>query len=225
MQIKKLKIYTANLAAQSQFYAEILGLEKLGSTKKTVSFKMGKSVLEFESAPISTPYHYAINIPSNQEMEALKWLKDRVGILKDGSNEIHDFVAWNAKAMYFYDPDQNIVEFIARKNLDNNSETAFDQNALLEISEIGLPTDDIEKEFNLLNKNLGLEIYSGDFDRFCAIGDENGLFICVNKKIKDWFPTNDKAYSSNFEMIMGHNEKAYEIEYKNEKLKTAIRKS
>jgi catechol-2,3-dioxygenase len=225
MQIKKLKIYTANLAAQSQFYAEILGLEKLGSTQKTVSFKMGKSVLEIESSLSATPYHFAINIPSNQEMEALNWLKDRLEILKDGSNEIHDFVAWNAKAMYFYDPDQNIVEFIARKNLDHRSETAFDQNALLEISEIGLPTDDIEKEFNRLNKNLGLEIYSGNFDRFCAIGDENGLFICVDKNIKDWFPTNDKAYSSNFEMILRHNEKAYEIVYKNEKLKTGVSKS
>lgn len=224
MQIKKLKIFTTKLSEQSQFYAEILGLEKLDPTEKTVSFKIGKSVLEFEKAKHSTPYHFAINIPSNKEEEALDWLKNRVKILKDGNNEIQNFEAWNAKAMYFYDIDNNIVEFIARKNLNNQTEGKFDQNSLLEISEIGLPTNDIENEFKILSENFGLEIYSGGFDRFCAIGNENGLFICVDKNIKDWFPTGDKAYSSNFEIFMGHNEKTYTITYHNEKLKTGVSK-
>jgi len=224
MHIKKLKIFTSKLTVQSHFYTEILGLEKLDLTEKTVSFKMGKSVLEFESALNATPYHFAINIPSNKEKEALEWLKNKVEILKDGNNEIQDFAAWNAKAMYFYDIDKNIVEFIARKNLDNHSESKFDQYSLLEISEIGLPTNDIENEFKILNGLSGVEIYSGGFDRFCAIGDETGLFICIDKNKKDWFPTGDKAYSSNFEMIMGHNDKTYTIAYKNAKLKTGVNK-
>jgi catechol-2,3-dioxygenase len=96
MQIKKLKIYTANLSAQSEFYSEVLNLEWIGQAKNSVSFKIGRSVLEIEEASNSTPYHFAINIPSNQENEALAWLKNRVDILKDGNNEIQDFVFWNA---------------------------------------------------------------------------------------------------------------------------------
>ena len=105
------------------------------------------------------------------------------------------------------------------KNLDNRSELAFDQNSLIEISEIGLATDHIENEFNFLNKTIGLEIYSGDFDRFCAIGNENGLFICVNKNKKDWFPTGDKIFPSGFEIMIHQNENEYKIELKNEKLR------
>lgn len=219
MQIKRLKIYTSNLSAQNRFYSEVLKLERIGQTKNSVSFKIGKTILKIEEATNSTPYHFAINIPSNQENEALDWLKTRVDILKDGKIEIQDFTAWNAKAMYFYDMDKNIVEFIARKNLDNQSKTAFDQNSLFEISEIGMPTNDIEKKFKLLNENFGLEIYSGGFDHFCAIGNETGLFICVDKNTKNWFPTNDKAYPSYFEVLINQNEIEYHIEYKNEKLR------
>jgi hypothetical protein len=114
--------------------------------------------------------------------------------------------------------DKNIVEFIARKNLDNRSEIEFDQNSLLEISEIGLPTDQIENKFKMLNENSGLEIYSGGFDRFCAIGNETGLFICVDKNTKNWFPTDDKAYPSDFDVLIDRNDKEYYVECKNDKL-------
>jgi len=224
MQIKKLKIYTSSLSAQSQFYSEILKLKMLSQSENSISFKIGRSVLEIESAQKATPYHFAINIPSNQENEALVWLKSRVEILKDGNNEIQDFEAWNAKAMYFYDMDKNIVEFIARKNLDNRSNETFDQNALLEILEIGMPTNDIENKFNFLNENIGMEIYSGGFDRFCAIGDEHGLFICIDKNIKDWFPTSDKTYSSDFEVCIQQGEIEYGVAFKNEKLEIFLSK-
>ena len=224
MQIKKLKIYTSSLSAQSQFYSEILKLKMLSQSENSISFKIGRSVLEIESAQKVTPYHFAINIPSNQENEALVWLKSRVEILKDGNNEIQDFEAWNAKAMYFYDMDKNIVEFIARKNLDNRSNETFDQNALLEILEIGMPTNDIENKFNFLNENIGMEIYSGGFDRFCAIGDEHGLFICIDKNIKDWFPTSDKTYSSDFEFCIQQGEIEYGVAFKNEKLEIFLSK-
>lgn len=224
MQIKKLKIFTQKLPEQSEFYSDILGLNIIDQSENSVSFKIGKSILKIEYQQNFTPYHFAINIPSDKEVEALNWLKARVEILKDGDNEIQDFDFWNAKAIYFYDKDNNIVELIARKNLNNQSEKEFDQNSFLEISEIGLPTINIEKEFKILNTNFGLEIYDGSFERFCAIGNENGLFICINKNVKDWFPTNDKAYSSDFVVIIDENEKEYKIEYKNEKLNIAANK-
>ena len=115
MQIKKLKIFTTKILEQIRFYSEVLNLEVLSQTEDSISFKIGRSILEIEKAPKSTPYHFAINIPSNQENEALAWLINRVDILKYGNNEIQTFDAWNAKAIYFYDKDKNIVEFIARK--------------------------------------------------------------------------------------------------------------
>jgi catechol 2,3-dioxygenase-like lactoylglutathione lyase family enzyme len=219
MQIKELKIYSSNIKAQTDFYNKILGLNIINYTDKNVSLAFGKSILNIEYKTKTTPYHFAINIPANKEFEALDWLKSKVEILKDGNIEIQDFDFWNAKAIYFYDIDENIVELIARKNLNNLSNKKFNANQFLEISEIGLPTLDIQREFVQLTSLTGIEIFYGGFERFCAIGDENGLFICVNKGVKDWFPTNDNAYSSEFEIKLIEKGNEYRIEYKNERIK------
>lgn len=221
MRIEELKIYSSNLAAQRIFYTDVLNFEIVKETKNSISLKIGKSLLTIEERSQSTPYHFAINIPANQEIKALQWLKTRVDIVKNGDNEVHDFDFWNAKAIYFYDADNNIVEFIARKNLDNSSNITFNQNSLLEISEIGIPTSDIEEKFKALNEGLGLEIFSGSFERFCAIGEETGLFICINKEEKDWYPKDDKAFSSDFSVVYSINSMKYSIEFYQEKLKIA----
>lgn len=65
---------------------------------------------------------------------------------------------------------------------------------LLELSEIGVAVNDIEPIFNAFTKMVGIQKYDGGFKRFCAVGDENGLFICINKNAKGWYPTGDKAY-------------------------------
>lgn len=219
MEIKKLKIYSSKIQEQADFYAEVLGLKIINRTDKHVSFEIGRSILEIEYKAATTPYHFAINIPGNKELEALKWLKSKVEILKDGKKEIQEFGSWNAKAIYFYDKDKNIVELIARKNLNNPSSEEFGIDQFIEISEIGLGTTDIEKEFSFLNSHTGIEIFDGGFDRFCAIGDENGLFIGINKKVKDWFPTNDKVFSSDFMIQFIEQGKEYKIDYENQRLK------
>jgi catechol-2,3-dioxygenase len=219
MLIKELKIYSSNVKAQMDFYEKILGLSVISFTEENVSLTIGDSVLNIEFKQEATPYHFAINIPSNKEEEALGWMKSRVDILKDGKNEIQDFEFWNAKSIYFYDKDDNVVELIARKNLNNSTNHKFDANQLLEISEIGLPTLNIEKDFNQLTKLTGIEMYDGGFERFCAIGDERGMFICVDRKVKGWFPTNDEAFPSEFEIKLVEKEIIYQIKFKDKEIK------
>ena len=213
MKIKALKIYTQNLAEQVDFYSKKIGLKLIEQTNLQATFQVGESRMTLEQNDDFQPYHFAINIPCNQEHEALEWLKERVEILKDGVQEIQDFHFWNAKAMYFYDIDQNIVEFIARKNLKNESNKAFSANSLLEISEIGMPVNDIETAFTTLKQITAIEQFDGGFERFCAIGGEHGLFICINKDLKDWFPTGDKAHSSAFEIKIQEQGRDYELEF------------
>ena len=215
MKIKELKIHTQNLERQILFYSDKIGLELLFRSEYEAVFLVGKSKLKLVKSKESLPYHFAINIPSNKENEALKWLKERVEILRDGKNEIQDFEFWNAKAMYFYDLDKNIVEFIARRNLKNESQADFDVASLLEISEIGMPVNDIGVAFNKLNEISNLEQFDGGLERFCAIGDENGLFICINKNKKDWYPTGDKAHSSEFEIEFEHNNREFVVKFIN----------
>ncbi len=214
MKIQELRLYTRNLSKQTTFYADSLGLQVVESSNTFSVFQIGKTRLILEQNENSTPYHFAINISCNKENEALVWLKQRVDILTYNGNEIQDFFNWNAKAIYFYDKDKNIVEFIARKNLNNGSKGEFNANDLLEISEIGLPVNKIESSYQTLRNTVPLQIFDGGFEKFCAIGDEHGLFICINKNEKDWFPTGDKAYSSDFEVRFFEQSKEYSVKFK-----------
>jgi hypothetical protein len=78
-----------------------------------------------------------------------------------------------------------------------------------------LSTLNIKNEFKQLKSLTGIEIFDGGFEPFCAIGDENGLFICINKKVKYWYPTNYKAFSSEFEIRLLEKANEYRIAYKN----------
>ncbi|MFB6319601.1 VOC family protein [Saccharicrinis sp. FJH54] len=217
MYINKLKIYTQNLQEQIRFYSLVLGLEIIQNNVNTASFRMGDSILVLQKSAKSNPYHFAVNIPCNRIQQALIWLKDRVEILTGAENEIHEFHDWHAQALYFYDSDKNIVELIARQNLHNASDDIFSEHSFLEISEIGLPVDEIAPIYKQIHEATGMNIYSGDKDRFCAIGDEHGLFICINKYKKDWFPTMEKAYSSAFELQFFHNNKEWLMEFSRKK--------
>ena len=218
MRIRELKIYSENFEDQNIFYREIIGLKLIESSDFQSVFEIGSSNLRIVRNENFSPYHFAINIPCNMEFHALKWLKERVRILTVGNIEIQNFDFWNAKAIYFYDMDQNIIEFIARKNLKNKATDSFNINSLIEISEIGVPVNDIKTVYTDIRKTVELKIFDGGFERCCAIGDERGLFICVNKKVKNWFPTGDQAYSSEFEVKIIENGIYYNLKFKNQKI-------
>ncbi len=218
MEIKELEIYTSKIDDQIKFYHEVLELEMIKKSGSSVSFKIGNSILKLTYRKECTPYHFAINIPSNREKQALQWLKERVEVLTYEGIETQYFDFWNAYAIYFYDVDKNIVEFIARKKLQKDSNTKFDNNSLLGISEIGIPTSTMVNEYQILNNSTGVKIHSGTLERFCAVGDENGLFILINKEIKKWFPTMDVAMSSDFKIKFSEKGKKYMFIYENEKL-------
>ena len=57
-----------------------------------------------------------------------------------------------------------------------------------------MPVTDIEAAFKKLKTHLGVSVFDGSFDKFCAVGEEQGLFIIIDKAKKDWFPLNDKAF-------------------------------
>ena len=201
MRILELTLFTKNINRIKEFYSSVLGLPIREEHTDHCIFGIGHSKLTFIQKHGATPYHFAFDIPSNQELEAHRWLSDRVELIKDGDNEIIDFKSWNAKAIYFYDPDDNIVEFIARKNLDNQSDRIFCSTSLVSISEIGLAVKNILPTLKYLKEELGLKPYIGESPRFTAMGDEIGLIICIDSSLKKWYPPMDEAYPSHFELV------------------------
>ncbi|GAA3637816.1 VOC family protein [Flavivirga jejuensis] len=218
MKIKEIILFTTNIQKQKQFYQNVLEFELVLDSEEKISFKTGTSLLSFQyDKKAVNASHFALNIPSNQEEDALLWLQKRVKILPDGDDLISDFTSWNAKAIYFYDADKNIVEFIARKNLNINSRASFSSKGILSISEMAIATTNIEMVYNSINNMKSIPVFDGDFTRFCALGNDEGLFILINKTIKKWHPTQEEAFTSNF-IIKGD----YNFSFENGEIKELL---
>lgn len=198
MKIKEVILFTNNIQNQKRFYKSVLGFEQLFDSPEKISFKAGESVLSFKFKENVRPYHLAFNIPSNAINDALIWLQKRIEVLDCEGEKIADFYNWNAKAIYFYDADKNIMEIIARERINIESDFAFTPNTIISISEMAIVTTNIERVYNSINQIKPIPIFDGDFSRFCALGNDEGLFILVNNTKKKWYPTNDEAFTSDF---------------------------
>jgi len=216
MRISELTLYSENLSEQIKFYKEVLKCQVLVRDSNEFMVNLGESHVIFKKSNQKQQYHFAINIPSNQIMQAREWLISKVSFLPFENEEIIQFTSWNAVALYFYDKDFNIVELIARKNMNVISNDPFSSNSFLHISEIGLPTKNVNHAFNYLNSHLGLEKYSGDLNRFCAVGSETGLFIIINYNIKKWIPNMESAYPYPFDIKLENGKRSAHLRFAND---------
>jgi hypothetical protein len=195
VQILKLILETKDVSSLSAFYRDVLELP-VAHTADLLTITFGASTIQFrQAAPDQEPfYHFAINIPSNKIAEAKTWLEQRVELLwmDDYKSVVADFVNWNAKSLYFLDKAGNIVELIARFDLNIDREISFSSDQLLSISEIGLvfPEKEIEARTSNLLRQYALNFFNKQppFPNFKAVGDDEGLFIIVTEH-RHWYPT------------------------------------
>ncbi|MCL6220131.1 VOC family protein [Zunongwangia pacifica] len=209
MKIEYLEVYTSAIKEQLGFYRDVLGFSITEVAENSFRLSTGFTEICFKHKEDAKPYHIAFHIPAHNENLALQWLKKRVKIEKNDTEEIIDFSNWKAKSMYFKDPDGNILEFISRKNLYEWGDTVFNINSIVGVAEIGLAVDIIEPYYNYLHRQFDLAIYDGSLDRFCAIGDDEGLIIAVNRNNRDWFPTNQTAFEADFKINFTHQGSAF----------------
>lgn len=178
----ELTLQAPDPAALRGFYEDVLGLPVMDEPGGSLAIQVGATRLRFEPAPagMDPRYHFAINIPHNQFAEARAWLLDRGPLLlRDGVEDVLHFEPWNADACYFADPAGNILELIARHNLPNESDHPFGSAGFLCVCEIGVPGPTVRHVVDALEAGPGLVVWSGDCEIFAAVGDEQGLFICV----------------------------------------------
>nr|WP_321246786.1 VOC family protein [uncultured Psychroserpens sp.] len=213
MRIDEIVLFSADLKSQKYFYKDVLGCNQLKDDDDHISFQIGESVLSFQYREQMKPSHLAINIPSQMVHQALDWLEERIEVIPSGDDKITDFENWKAKAVYFYDADKNIMEFIARERIEGYSTDSFSEENMLSISEMALAVLDIESVYKTINAIKSIPIFDGNFDRFCALGNDDGLFIIIDKTKKKWYPTNDEAFTSEF-VIKGD----YNFKFENGKI-------
>jgi len=190
MNIKRLELLTADVGAHKHFYENILELPvKLNSS--TLEIRAGKTDLIFTQAPadFDGAYHFAFNIPENQFQAGKAWISERIPLLRDerGQEEFNS-ESWNSDSVYFKDAAGNVLEFIARHNLKSTVDGDFDGRQILNVSEIGLPSENVIAFANELCSTLNLSVFKqAPNETFTPVGDDNGLFILpIQNRI--WIP-------------------------------------
>jgi hypothetical protein len=129
----------------------------------------------------TTPHHFAFHVAD------LEPWKERLDV-----SEEHDFSSWGgARAVYFRDPEQNVVELITRPQARPE----------LTLAEVGLPVDDVHTCVELLRRELDLQPYDDWDESFAPLGDDDGLLILVRLG-RGWFPVGVPAGSAPIDVTL-----------------------
>lgn len=195
MKITSLALQTSQPEKLKAFYTEMMGLPLIAEEENQFSVQVGFSTITFSTVPDreAGAYHFAFNIPSNKINEAAVWLQERVAFLHapGATAPVIQHKNWEANALYFYDPDFNIVELIAHKAAPL-SHAPFGPDQFIGLAEVGLPVRDVTGFSQELREKLQLPRWRSATALFEAVGDEGGMFIVVQEQ-RPWFPTQNPA--------------------------------
>lgn len=195
MKIISLALKTSQPEKLKAFYTETMGLPLVSEEESQFTVQAGFSTVTFSTAPdrLKGPYHFAFNIPRSSIREAVEWLRERVAFLHapGATTPVVKHESWEAEALYFYDPDFNIIELIAHKAAPE-SHGPFGPEQLIGLAEVGLPATDVTGFCHELREKLALPRWKSGTALFAAVGDEEGMFTVVQEQ-RPWFPTQNPA--------------------------------
>jgi hypothetical protein len=183
-------ITSASIDAMERFYRDRLALRTERATGRLSVFAGDTRITFVENPQALNPfYHFAFNIPENKIVEAREWQLARSPLLPIPDRnramtlppDIVDYSHWNAHSVFFLDPGGNVVEYIARHDLQNATASPFSSRDILGVSEIALIVDDVAATVGRLRGALALEQYRGSSDEFAALGDEQGLVLVMRR--------------------------------------------
>ena len=194
--IEEIHMKSSRLDELRKFYEEVIELP-VTFKQDTLTVKAGATRLKFtpsDSQADAPFYHFAFNIPENKIESARRWQRERTRLLCRGSKEVIHFSGINAHSIYFNDPAGNIVEYIARHDLENSARGEFGPEQILYASEIGIVVDDVVQTQRQIKETLGLKGFPGSYrsSSFSPVGDAHALLILV-KRNRMWFPNKKQA--------------------------------
>ena len=128
----------------------------------------------------ATPHHFAYHVAS------LEPWQQRLDVTEE-----HDFSGWDgARAVYFRDAEQNIVELMARPQ----------PRPELTLAEVGLPVEDVPAAVEALAE-LGIEPYREWDETFAPLGTADGVLIVVRVG-RGWIPWDVPAGTAPIEVTV-----------------------
>ena len=214
MKIKTIEIICPEIYATKEFYHNNLGFRIHHETSDKISFETGSSILTFiHGSQAQARYHFAFLIPDNTVSNALEWLSSRVTLIRNPADKpITNFKSWNARSIYFYDNNGNILEFIARFDLQITDTKKFSASSILCLNEVGLVVDEPLSFSEKLIQELSIDYFEKGpkTDDFVVLGDNEGLLI-ISGVNRNWFPTEHQAEKYYLRTILSINGEQKEV--------------
>ena len=206
MRIKKVKLATNDIASLTKFYSDKLKFLPLIKERNSVAIEIGRSLLCIEqiAEKIIGNYHLAFEVYRGQLDILHKRLKQSIEFMRQEGTIIFDIKNWKSQSIYFYDSDNNILEFIERDFAPESD----GKSSVISIVEFGLALKNMS-DLERLREATELDIFPGIVSKeFMPIGDLEGMFICVpNGRI--WNPSKHRAgfTQAEVEFIVGEQKK------------------
>lgn len=198
---KTVTLYTNQLKHLRGFYGNVLELPIEESTEEYFQMSIGTSTLIFRHSELKTSYHFAINIPGNQFTLAKHWAKERVILNREAAVDEIYYARFEADAFYFEDPAGNVIELIARRNVDRWSD--FSVESFLNLGEISITTPFVEEVGEKLQE-IGIPI-SGHVqlnpDELNFLGKKD-TFILLVPPHRRWYFSNRMSETSPLEIAL-----------------------
>ncbi|HTF04652.1 MAG TPA: hypothetical protein VK826_11540 [Bacteroidia bacterium] len=200
MRITELTMSTGSPEELKKFYSGLLGFEEIPARTDSdgYSFKAGHTRVNFVPGDREAKYHFAFNVYPDQLVNAIEWVqKSGMELITSPEHKgfLIDFPNWWVKSIYFYDPEYNIVEVIARGALGAAGNTSkFSAQSVVGVSEIGIVTEDVAAMREWISTTHGVQAFSRNknTDEFSAMGDDHGLLLLVQKGRK-WYMASYEA--------------------------------
>lgn len=196
MKILELNLPSTNLDAQEMLFRERLGFECKRTAHDRLTIKSGANRLHFTKSDTQYYFHYCFLIPPGCMDSTVAFLDERSfePLLFNGER-IVDFK--NGKAVYFYDADGNLAEFIERPSLGHPARSDFKISDVIRLNEIGLPAEEPIAFAKQLIDDYGIEPIGGGLfrDDFVWCGDFEGVLL-IPQVGRNWIPC-DKAAEIN----------------------------
>lgn len=212
MKIKEASLKTRDINSMKTFYTEILGMPLTKESEDKFQVLAGSSLLEFTSENVEDEpfYHFAFDIPSNKFREAKKWVLSKVKLNLEDSEDEANFSHIPALSLYFYDPAGNIVEFISRHDIAEESEEIFTQKSILNISEMSLTVVDAIKTAEKLI-DLGIKERDGDPISNSSLNfmgkSATGPFLLLTQPGRRWIFSNKLSAIYPIEIVLDTNDR------------------
>jgi len=184
MKFEQVTVPATDPSTLSEWYGTLFGavLDTSGSAPE---IQLDETTLSFEAVEEPPPVHLAFRLMCSAE-EAVDWLADRATILPVEGESSRWFEFLDATAIYFDDPEGNVLEGLCYKGDPRRSR---DSGAVVDgVTEVGVPAHEPLALVEWFEETVGLSAWGTPSETFAWVGDREARFVVVPTG-REWYPT------------------------------------